>query len=840
MHFRRISAYSLVALFAVLLLATGFSLAAATSGTSGYYGAFGIQVNSAQVIQTKQAGETVTIIRDIYGIPHINASTQEGAFFGHGYVQAEDGIELLMLNILTATGSLSSVFGPYEYNNTWEPGYKFRSQSLTNAESDVLIRQLRIAVSHSDYLRINETMRKIMVEPFAAGINYYIYTHWDSLPSWVKEAAPVTGEDIASTAAMINFLFSNQIITDWMKAEATLKAMNWNVTQYLETYQPGTDPHPPSSTGLGDSEIGSNEWVVNNTLSATGHPMLGGDPHLEFDGITQWHQAHLMAPAQGTLPELNIYGVMFYGVPFIGIGHNAYIAWSHTVNQPDLGDVWIERLNDANTMYYYNGSWVPLRQETISLPVKVEGLGVLHQSIPAYYTRHGVLLTINETAHWALAVNYSSNQNTEGLEQYYLMDTAQNLTQFMNAMSKLGLAMFNTMFASVYNETFYVWNAMCPKRNSSYDWRYAVPGWVTYTDWNITDGEIDMISFYDLPMQKDPTSGWMQNCNIPAWNITTQPNNITTTHDLNPFPVYLVDWNGYEGMSNHSRGYNMFYILDGLAPVGIDDMLGIAGNNSIYYAATDYIDKLPDNVYGEGNETLNDTIHLLKNWDKYATNQTAMTVFKIWSQNTDVPDNESHAISTLNDTINYMIDTYGNATDVYWGNVHYIVRGPYKVGLNGTSGGLGCLHPNYAMFNSTSGEWYCYGGESFQMVVNLEQGNVTSWSCLPYGNSNDPNSEHYADMLLNWYSKDQLHPDFFYMSDILANNESVSDVPVFSLDYMIWLLTGGPAIQAYLSLASLGQLLVNQSSAFNLMLGGIAGVLLLAVVAAVVFLSRKT
>ncbi|MHA1604917.1 MAG: penicillin acylase family protein [Candidatus Freyarchaeota archaeon] len=601
-HRKRILAFFLVALFAALLLTTGVSLAAATSGGDEYYGAFGIQANSTQLIQTNHAGETVTIIRDIYGIPHINASTQEGAYFGHGYVQGEDGIELLMLNILTATGSLSSVIGPYEHNNTWEPGYKFKSQSLTNAESDVLIRQLRIAVSHSDYLRINETMRKIMVEPFAAGINYYIYTHWDSLPSWVKEAAPVTGEDIASMGMMINFLFSSHIINDWMTAEATLKAMNWNVTLYLEMYQSGTGPHPLSSTGLGDSEIGSNEWVVDNTLSATGHPLFGGDPHLEFDGITQWHQAHLMAPAQGTLPELNIYGIMFYGLPFIAIGHNAYIAWSHTVNQPDLGDVWIEKLNDANNKYYYNGSWVPLRQETISLPVKVEGLGVIHQSIPAYYTRHGVLLTINETTHWALAVNFSSNQKTEGFEQYYLVNTAQNLTQFVNAMSKLGLAMFNTMFASVYNETFYVWNAICPKRNSSYDWRYAVPGWVTYTDWNITDGEIDMISFYDLPTQKDPTSGWMQNCNIPAWNITTQPNNITTT--LDQFPTYLVDWKtekGYVGMSNHSRGYNLFYILYGLASVGIDDMLGIAGNCSIYYAATDYIDKLPDNVYGAGN-----------------------------------------------------------------------------------------------------------------------------------------------------------------------------------------------------------------------------------------------
>lgn len=245
MQKKKILGITLSTLFITILLVTGYSLAA--NRVNSYPSILIPPANFAQNLQVKSSGETVTIIRDIYGVPHINASTQQGVFFGHGYVQAEDGIELLMLNILTATGRLSKTFGPYEYNNTWYPGYKFRVQGLAaalgidNSMSDGLLRMLKIPVSSTDYPKINETMRLIMIEPFAAGVNYYIYTHWDSIPSWVKENVPVRGEDIASMGALINLLFSNQVLQDWMKAEAEIKRIG--VIEYLNTYQNASGPH---------------------------------------------------------------------------------------------------------------------------------------------------------------------------------------------------------------------------------------------------------------------------------------------------------------------------------------------------------------------------------------------------------------------------------------------------------------------------------------------------------------------------------------------------------------------------------------------------------------------
>ena len=846
----------LVAIVSVLLVASvgGLALQAAFTSypapaTLTVAGQHGFNDLTGKAVQIRVDGESVTIVRDVFGVPHINASSQEAAFFGFGYAQAEDAIETVMLNFLTATGSLSKTFGPFNYNNTWNP-------SLSNIESDVLLRELGVPASEEDYLKVNETMRRVMIEPFTAGINYYIYTHWDELPSWIKENAPVKPTDVASMGKLINLLFSSRVLEEWMAAEKAIKSMG--VEGYLSKYQPaGTSS--TSSPGPAAGYVGSNQWVVSADRSATGHPMYGMNPHLPWDGVLQWYQAHLMAPAHDGLPELNVIGVIFFGLPFIGMGHNEYIAWSETVNQIDVGDVWIERLNDDNTMYLYNGTWRPLEQEDITVPMKISGIGVLYQKIPVYYTHHGVLLTINTTDHWALAVNYSTRKNVVGFEQWYLVDTAQNLTQFKKAWAKQGTAIFNVMFADVYNETFYVWSGVCPERNDTYNWTAAVPGWTPETDW----GEI--IPFSELPQQENPGSGWMQNCNIPSWNITVQPNNVSETHEANPFPKYLVGWEGYRGMSKYTRGYMLFKMLESDSSVTMDEMLSMAVDVSVKYLATDCIGKLPDSVSG-GSKALNDAIATLKAWDMKATNQTAMTIFQLWVQRlmdecrevygegASIWDFEEYigsltqqqAVDTLNATVNYMLEVYGNVS-VYWANVHYVERGSYRVGLSGTNGEpFGCLNPRGYTFNNETGEWKCTGGSSYIMVVHLEPGNVTSFSMLPYGESNNPSSKHYADQLLNYYSRDQLHPDYFYQDDIAAHKESESEVQVYTLNEtmnMIYQLRQQELLQlAYslITLQGLSQLMVSYSASFHLMVGGAATVILIVITAAAAKLRKKS
>ena len=80
--------------------------------------------------------EKVTIYRDMYGVPHIFAESDEGAFFGMGYVQAQDHLEAMMRNFAQATGRLSSR----------EHGYV----------SDVMVNLLRIPdTAHEKYYTLS-------------------------------------------------------------------------------------------------------------------------------------------------------------------------------------------------------------------------------------------------------------------------------------------------------------------------------------------------------------------------------------------------------------------------------------------------------------------------------------------------------------------------------------------------------------------------------------------------------------------------------------------------------------------------------------------------------------
>jgi penicillin amidase len=80
----------------------------------------------------------------------------------------------------------------------------------------------------------------------------------------------------------------------------------------------------------------SNEWAVDGRHSATGAPLLAGDPHLAFGFPAIWYLARIETP-QGVLA-----GATAPGVPFMVLGHNGHIAWTFTTSGADVQDVFIE------------------------------------------------------------------------------------------------------------------------------------------------------------------------------------------------------------------------------------------------------------------------------------------------------------------------------------------------------------------------------------------------------------------------------------------------------------------------------------------------------------------
>ena len=66
---------------------------------------------------------------------------------------------------------------------------------------------------------------------------------------------------------------------------------------------------------------------------------------------------------------MNASGVTFIGGPFIGIGFNDYLGWTHTNNTIQNADLYQLTLDCTGTKYLFGGQYLPLQHTTSTLKV---------------------------------------------------------------------------------------------------------------------------------------------------------------------------------------------------------------------------------------------------------------------------------------------------------------------------------------------------------------------------------------------------------------------------------------------------------------------------------------
>ena len=138
-----------------------------------------------------------------------------------------------------------------------------------------------------------------------------------------------------------------------------------------------------------DHGIGSNDWVVGPTMSATRGALLANDPHLGISMPSIWYLNGLHCRTVSTACPYDVAGVSFPGVPGVVLGHNARIAWGATNIDPDVQDLVIEKLDPADPgAYLHDGASVPftVRHEQIKVsgaaPVDLEIRSTVHGPDP--------------------------------------------------------------------------------------------------------------------------------------------------------------------------------------------------------------------------------------------------------------------------------------------------------------------------------------------------------------------------------------------------------------------------------------------------------------------------
>jgi penicillin amidase len=261
-----------------------------------------------------------------------------------------------------------------------------------------------------------------------------------------------------------------------------------------------------------DHQIGSNNWALAPWKSATGGALLANDPHLGIGMPSVWFMNGLHCRKVTETCPYDVVGVSFPGVPGVVLGHNARIAWGATNIDPDVQDLFVEKVDPENSdNYLFGGESVPfeVREETIKVA------GGPDEVIEVRKTRHGPILNdVDDRLAKAppLALAWTATVDVDGtLEAIFRINTVGTFEEFRAAFATYGSPAQNFVYADVDGHIGYVFPGHVPIR--------ADPGDLGARVRSGSDGKHEwtgMIPFDQLPWQLDPASGIIVTANNAA------------------------------------------------------------------------------------------------------------------------------------------------------------------------------------------------------------------------------------------------------------------------------------------------------------------------------------
>jgi penicillin G amidase len=750
----------------------------------------------------------VTIVRDALGIPHIQATTTHDAFYGQGFAVAQDRLWQMDFDRFKAYGRSAEVLG------------------AGAVEADTLIRRMRFeANARADYAAVNDRTRS-MLDAYAAGVNAFI----DSTASPAIEyrlldlkPEPWRAFDCLAVARIRHVFMGNFEFKLWRAK--LLAQVGPELTAKLF---PSSDPGglviiPPDSefegfehdgreildasddltrlmTGVDSDtgDAGSNSWALAGSRTATGKPILAGDPHRGPDTPNVYVQNHV------TCPDFDAVGLSFAGLPsFIHFGHSAHVAWCVTHASADYQDLYVERLTPGDPpTYEFEGAQHPTTIVREAINVR----GAAPVEIDVVSTHHGSVIMGSPEQGVGLALRYSATAEPSTWAESLLdMLYAKDVDEFEEAMRPWVDPCNNMMCADLNGNISYQMRGKVPIRSLHNAW-VPVPGWDGEHEWN------GLVPFEETPRLRNPENGF----------IVTANNRIMSA----AYPHYLsMDyWPDF-------RGRRVVERLRDLHGATVDDMASIHAERTSILAKQ----LLPSLVsLTPTSDLARQAIDLLRVWDcsmdadkvqptiysalfteLFRLVSTSLVGDKLTAEamngmdrggpahlrgmrvifaraieagdNSLLPDGEtwdSLLARSLDDAIAWLRATFGDDIQGWtWGTLHRTqhthvlmpVAADYAALLNPPSVECGgdSDTPQQGAF-APGKPFTVYSTSVARYVYDLADWN-NSWWVVPLGSSGHPGSPHYADQMRNWADVG-MYPMLYDWDRIRADAESTQEL----------------------------------------------------------------
>ncbi|MDP6539993.1 MAG: penicillin acylase family protein [Planctomycetota bacterium] len=695
----------------------------------------------------KGPSETVEILRDVYGVPHVYADSIAGAVYGHGWAQAADHLETMLLDYLAADGRLSEAF-PDGDERTAAAGFP------DPVESDRLAELFRYRSAVDDHWAEIDALddpvwgvsTSEVLAAFAAGINDYMDAHPGKVPAW----------------------WSGEVSAQQVVAWTRLVLLSYQIDEAMGNL-PGGGPNGPDGTG------GSNAWVLGPSKTTDQSVLVQADPHRPWSGPATWYEAHLTGGGMESA------GGGFYGIPILSMAFNRDLALSLTSNGVDNADAFRVTVDPTDPTRYLHGSSsrpFTFEQRVLQRP---DGTSV---TLDLAWSHHGPVIQPLDTTGFSgethvYAAGATILEETGAVTQLLGMALARTIEEWKAAASLLQIQRWNMLVGTADGQVYYVHNSRHPDRVDGLNYKHPIDGSDPAVDWT----ERAPWDFAQLASVLDPATGYVQNCNnSPGWTTSVYgelfdelawPSHYMrvdkrtmrerlATQEIEALPLFSLEDSRDLSLSNYLLMAEWWVTLVFQVESIHGDDPGIADPQALAAA-------LAELTAWDGRATTDSTATLLfQTFIRKVNTIDGVDVTEPPPPAANIPAAMAvYGLNLLADSWREIEAEHGTGA-VPWRDVHRIRRGAVDLPIGGAGYPMAPLRITKAVeFEGSVG--YVGQGSSYLRLVRLKQGEPPqAISIKPWGNSDDPTSPHYSD-LTELYATDTYKPLFFERADVEAN-----------------------------------------------------------------------
>ena len=706
-------------------------------------------------------------------VPHIFARNEHDLYFAQGYVTAMYRLWQLDISTRAAAGRLSEVLGArlLAYDRIQ------RNRGMVHAAENLLKtweqdeQAMAILQAYADGINAYvHTLRK-RDYPLEFKIMNYIPEDWTVLHTtlFVKSMATTLclREYDLEYSNLLTHLgdeqFANLFPNENPDDEPIIpNGTAWNfepleVDTTLKVYR--SDAYPMnSSIGMiqeedEDIEVGSNNWALSGSRTASGNPILCNDPHLSLSLPSIWFEIHLNAPT------LNAYGASLPAMTGVISGFNEYCAWGETNSGQDVLDWFTVEWADAEKTKYIAGG------ETLSVDLKVENFelaGGKTEFDTIKYTIWGPVMKYG--SHAGMAMKWLAHEQPATLDAtvFHDINKAESVEQFLDALDRYHTPAQNFVYADVDGNIAIRLGGKLPLRPAN-SGRFITDGSKTRNTWEkgIPPGH--------NPVIINPDRGYVSSANQ------------TPTDDL--YPYYYSGGQYFEDYRNRTLNEQL----------GAMERATVEDNQNLQHSAFSLKaeETLPLMLGALDAATLSDdeqTVYdLLTAWDyQYRSDAMAPCYYEVWFSTFErevwdeiealresgpiiypeerrltelmtspvdsvLFDNSStrevETFSSLaKQTFSLAVDSLGRLSvdQRVWGRYR-----PTTINHVGRIPGMGMVLRNAPGHGDALNATGSTTGPSWRMVVDLTEP-VSAYVVYPGGQSGNPGSASYDDMVSDW------------------------------------------------------------------------------------------